>query len=159
MIAARTAILLVALVGCGKRNFNDTEVDAPIVTCPSTYTAVAGAGNLKFGPRTTTPRSWVAAQMACLNEGTVLAAPTSRYEALALVDLANVSALWIGVSRIDSADVWTTVYGAPATYLPWNPTNNEPDGDGECVYMTADGQFFDRVCADQLGGICECRGE
>lgn len=147
------------MVGCGKRNFNDleVEVDAPTVTCPSNYTPVAGAGDLHYGPRLGVPATWIAAQMTCINEGTRLAIPTSRYESLALLDVGNAAELWIGVSTIDSADVWTTVYGTPATYLPWD--GNQPDGDGECVVMDAAGKFLDRACADGLFFICECRGQ
>jgi hypothetical protein len=153
----RTAVLLVLLVGCGKRNFNDLEVDAPIVTCPANYTPVAGAGDLHYGPRLGVAATWIAAQMSCINEGTRLAIPSSRYEALALVDLSNTSETWIGVSTIDSGDVWRTVYGTPATYLPW--TAKEPDGTGDCVDMDAGGNFGDHPCSDRLFFICECRGQ
>ncbi len=157
---SRTAILILALAGCGKRNFNEgTDVDAPIVTCPASYTAVAGAGDLHYGPLVLTGTSWIAAQMSCINEGTLLAIPTTRYESLALADIGGGAELWIGVSRVDSGDVWTTVYGTPATYLPWSGTGNQPDGDGECVLMNADGAFFDRICANALYFVCECRGQ
>lgn len=160
MNAARTALLFVALVGCGKRNFNEgDDVDATIVTCPVSYTAVAGAGDLHYGPLVPMGTSWIAAQMSCINEGARLAIPTSRYEALALADIASSEELWIGVSRIDSGEVWTTVYGTPATYLPWTSTGSQPDGDGECVVMNAAGGFFDRGCATALYFVCECRGQ
>lgn len=147
------------MVGCGKRNFNDleVEVDAPIATCPADYIPVAGAGELRYGPLVQVAESWIAAQMYCINEGTRLAIPTSRYESLALADLASGSTVWIGVSTVDSADVWTTVSGTPATYLPWDV--GEPDGDGECVVMETDGEFLDRSCAEGLYFVCECRGQ
>lgn len=133
-----------------------TPIDAA-VPCPETFTRVIGAGDLAYGP-VEPGLTWVGAYMQCFRNGTRLATPMTEFEALALDNHANVTDQWVGVSRIDTGEEWTTVYGQPAMFLPWDATNSEPNGTGECVFMNSSSEYFDNPCQDVNVFVCECRG-
>ena len=146
-------VLWLAATGCG--GGGETTVDAA-VPCPDTFTPVIGAGNLSFGP-VEAAATWVGAYMTCVRAGTNLSTPTSQFESLALDEYANVPTQWVGVSRIDTGMEWTTVYGKPAEFLPWNVADAEPNGSGECIAMGGSADYFDFHCQSQFVFVCECR--
>lgn len=152
------ALLALALFACGRIGFGfDEEAsrDADIIAnCPAGYTPVFGGPALAYGPVQPATR-WVDATMTCLGEGTRVAVPSSRFEALVLVDHANVNGVWVGVSQLDTPGVWTTAYGMAASYLPWDSA--EPNGSGDCVLMDDLGELADSACTNADNFVCECR--
>jgi len=113
----------------------------------SAYTTKAGLANrYREGVALV---SWSVARSMCKADGADLWIPQSALE------LSTWSGDWIGVTDEIVEDVWVTVEGVPATFLPWEPA--QPDGGPSENCARSTGVFLeDRACSDARDFVCEC---
>ncbi|MBX3159133.1 MAG: C-type lectin domain-containing protein [Deltaproteobacteria bacterium] len=132
------------------------EPDAPPPSrCPDSYAPIGGSAHVYRLRATVT--DWVAHRDTCAGEGGFLAIPDDQAELDLLADLAAGNDLWVGVHETGAVDVYETVLGAPATFLPWD--TGQPDGAGpaDCVRLSAQSRRYrDDRCNLNRRAICEC---
>jgi len=126
----------------------DPSIDAAPRAC-LTSPAYTAMGAIRY--REGTPLvSWAAARAACKSEGAELWVPTST------AILNAWSGDWVGITDAGSEGTWVTVYGMPATFLPWDAA--QPDGgNGENCARSTNGVMEDRDCTDLRDYVCECK--
>jgi hypothetical protein len=125
--------------------------------CPEGYQALPDLENCYRGE--VAVASWVNARAACEAEGGFLAIPDGGYEALAISTVVNnlvpAAAAWVGLSDLEAEDVWVTVLGQEATFLPWGAL--EPDGgtNQNCARLNNDAVLLDDTCTEMHEFACE----
>lgn len=171
MSGSKSLVVALALLGCGRRDFNtvDAATDAPpgdattavtdaatdAPTCPASYTLNPTTG-IYYSPEDGTRLvTWVAAKTACLQEGQQLAWPRTTLEALTLAEQAGGADVWVDISQVSTPGVWSDRDGEPVTFLPW--ALSWPTGSGDCVHMGFDGEMRDATCVAGYAYVCECR--
>ena len=144
----------------GRPDVIDARLDARI--CGDGYVTTPAYPGHSYRP-SAGGAAWGAAQAACLDQGAYLVVIDGEEESAAVRALTPIDKaspyFWTGVSDSATETVWLTVLGAPATYLPWAPT--EPDAD-DCVLLGhgggigVDGLFFAFPCVGGQNFVCEC---
>jgi Lectin C-type domain len=155
----------VVIAGCGRVAFDpvgatpgdsrmmdgtgdDAGQDAKAACLANTaYTTKAGLANRY---REGVPQvTWGVARSMCQADGADLWVPQS------VVELSAWSGDWVGLTDDIVEDVWVTVEGVPATFLPWEPT--QPDGGpAENCARSTGALLEDRECTDARDFVCEC---
>jgi hypothetical protein len=93
--------------------------------------------------------SWSLARSKCQADGADLWVPQS------FLALSTLDGDWVGLTDDIVEDVWITVEGVPATFLPWEPT--QPDGGpAENCARSTGALLEDRACEDARDFVCEC---
>jgi hypothetical protein len=153
--------LVFAFAACGRIDFDPVER----VVCPATYQTVAGSASVyRLLPNSST---WVAGEGACQADGAHLVVFDDSQEETAVLPLlpiggggANVSGdeAWVGISDRDVENVFVTVHGEPAEFLPWDVGEpNDFNGVEDCVHVfPGGGSYNDTTCDDVLRVLCEC---
>lgn len=138
----------------------DAPVDAPIVGCPSQYMPITGGqANHRYQVVLMTD-NWQNQRAFCTSttSSAYLAIPDDLAELDAIATLSAASASWVGVSDIITENMFLTVKGVPATFLPWVPGQPDNQGPGEdCVIIeTAMSKYRDERCNTKFRAVCEC---
>jgi len=165
-------VALLAVLGCGRRNFNedaavvdgitvdaDTCTGAPVGCAdPITYTC----GGTCY-VRCTNPSARPAAAAACADWGGCLATAddpvANNCTAAHVLDVA-----WIGVLQANSATTpgegWAWCDGSPLTFTGgWrasepNDSVGTETGGSQCAFIDTGGAWNDDVCAATLSFVC-----
>jgi hypothetical protein len=135
----------------------DARPDA-LALCPSSYAAIAGSIHRY---RVLFNLSWDEAKVSCMADGqasgqTYLAVPDDATEFAALAT-ATAPPFWIGIDDLSVENMFVTVRGAPATFLPWaagQPDHSAPPRN--CVDTISTTQIATDVCSARHAAICEC---
>lgn len=120
--------------------------------CPNGYTA-SGSHCLVLNNAN---NAWANARTACQVLGADLAWPPDATTLQAMTDLAQGRDYWIGISDPMNTDVWVTVNGETATYLPWGL--GEPRMTGTCVRVHQQGggpTFVSEKCDLNMPSVCD----
>ena len=139
--------LIDAAPGDGTGDGNNTIDGAPRACLTSGAYTTLGGIRYREG---TELISWTAARTACQADGADLWVPTST-------QIFNTFAGdWVGITDVATENTWITIYGTPATFLPF--LAGQPDGGGQenCLRAT-NNQLEDRACTDMRDYVCECK--
>jgi hypothetical protein len=149
----------------------DAAIDAPVAIdaaplCPGNYALVAGA------PPTSKYRlfsydadeggtvSWTEAKQTCATDGTHLIIVDTAAEASAIAMQLHFAPqspfFWEGVTDQAHEDMWKTVLGGDATYLPWGSMQPSGSTQQNCVLVGTDGLLYDFECNGVAPFACEC---
>lgn len=131
--------------------------------CPVGYVAIAGGGTHLY-KKTTNAAIWDTQRTRCSADGSnvYLAIPNDAAELGGITTTSGDSLTWVGINDIVTETTYVTVLGAPATYLPWDTTNGEPDNSGpmpgqDCVSALMSSPLIETDrCSDSYAAICEC---
>jgi len=131
----------------------------PTLDCPDGYVTVPGsrsAYRVSEGLR-----RWRGAEADCESDGdgTHLVVIDDPAELVQVSTLVGGGDVWVGVDDRIAEDVWLTVLGDLAEFLPWAATEPNDDGNEDCVELrTATRTYNDRECAFVGRYVCECDG-
>jgi hypothetical protein len=141
-------------------------IDAP-PQCPNGYATVAGAPptsryrlfsyNSQFDDHTS---MWSQAKQTCENDGTHLIIVETDAEAIAIGQALRYAPqspfYWEGITDQGHENMWKTVLGGDATYLPWAPQQPNGGTSSNCALFGTDGQLSDYACNAVEPFACEC---
>ena len=159
--------MVACVAACGRISF-DPLADNPLIDAPP-GDGTGGDGNMidgaaracvTSGAYTTMGAiryregtqliSWAAARTACQAEGAELWVPTST------MIISAWTGDWVGITDEATENTWITVYGTPATFLPFDVA--QPDGGtGENCLRATNNTLEDRDCNDLRDFVCECK--
>jgi len=98
--------------------------------------------------------SWKAALSDCAERGMQLASVRSQEEQDFIWGLAKGHYLWFGINdQLEEGDfIWSD--GTAVDYTNWK--SGEPDGTGDCTYMSmwSEGKWRDSMCEGRFGYVC-----
>lgn len=125
--------------------------------CAAGYAALPGVTTHLYR-EVATAASWTTLRTVCSSDGAnaYLAIPDDATE-LAALTTAAAADLWVGVGDGANEGTYTTVRGAPATFLPWEPGEPDNSGNQDCVAaIQATNLFETSTCSTMRVAICEC---
>ena len=149
-----------AAVARGQRSSRRTTRSAA-VDASATYMTLSGAGTHRY-MKLGNASGWTTQRDRCAADGAnaYLAIPDDMAELDAIRTLAAARS-WIGLDDMTTEGTFMTVRGMPATYVPWDTGNGEPNnGTGtpqNCVTALSGSPLIatDR-CNDAFVAVCEC---
>ena len=162
-------VVVVVVMGCGRRDFNDVAVDAPIDALACTEPpagcvepVVYECGGTCYA-KCRQLLSRAAAAAACAEWGGCLAvAHNQAANDCAGSQLAG-DTVYIGyqqrMTATQQAMGWQWCDGTPTTFTSWRPgqpdDNNSPEnGEQNCAVLNPDGAWEDRSCAMLEKFVC-----
>ena len=147
----------------------DAAPDAPAqITCPADYTTIAGApasSRYKLYSYSSTGsqdrrNDWPTAQSTCMGAHTHLVVVETSAEALALGGALQFAPdspyFWEGVTDQGHENSWQTLFGTPATYLPWAPQQPNGGTQANCALFDQASLLYDFACNGFQPFACEC---
>jgi hypothetical protein len=152
--------LLLAVAGCGRIAFDESDKRDAAFACPSEFVRAGDSCyRVNYFSNSGDGHAFVASEALCESQGGHLlviddAAEWTRVSALGLLG----TDYWIGVSELAQPGVYRTVLDDVAAYLPWD--TSEPDsGVDHCVGVrVSSGNLYDNVCTGLDDSICEYDG-
>lgn len=147
----------------------DAAPDAPAqITCPADYTTIAGAPTTSryklysYSSNSTQDQrnDWPTAKSTCMGAHTHLVVVETSAEALALggaLQFASDSPyFWEGVTDEGHENSWQTIFGTPATYLPWAAMQPNGGTQSNCALFDRASLLYDFACNGFQPFACEC---
>ena len=147
----------------------DAAPDAPAqITCPADYMTIAGAPTTSryklysYSAIASQDRrnDWPTAQSTCMGPHTHLVVVETSAEAIALGSALQFASdspyFWEGVTDQGHENSWQTIFGTPATYLPWAAMQPNGGTQSNCALFDRASMLYDYACNGFQPFACEC---